>query len=668
MGLYGALVEDHTHYSQILKRNKDYRIMKPPMYDYETTRYPVLYWFHGHFGSSTQTTYRRDFENYVNYHNLIVVNVDGTNGDGTWWEYDNAFEPGYYEGTAVRQNQFYAAYFRELVAHIDATFRTIADRDHRAVAGQSRGGYMAPWVAGQNKDLVGVSGGFSMSPDAARVGPVGKKVHFPLLQLYRSLKGVPGRYTSARGDRYKAYGTEMRAQWEMTDLAPEYHLHIADFHTHKAVDIPEHCDWMMAEFDKQHPVPNNWHHGDPFTDFTVWGYQVAATRSVSALTMLENVTKRGLLIGGRAYVPDGPFVQTELIQVTTDGIYDAGQSYTLIDYNRTSGAISSSAVKANGRGQIQFSVNSGGHAIGLSGTGDGAHIFLIPRHNREEHFYEVGKDASFNFTLVNVGAAASGPIQIRAFTPKPFLSLTNSQITVASLPSGAKTEVNGQITLRMTGYDVPHPDSSGWVTRLSLELNYDGGIKDTQNILVFPFPAAPYVTDPNDIIIMDGRSATFSSFNQQSHSVYQKTVVAGSGDGDGVLEPGEEGVFRVRLPQGMVRQDRQSYHPAYLLNIHDNPYAEARTEFIKREREYGYSDAAGFRSRVKIASNTPVGATVCLLFRLEAYNFSREVSGDDAIQRHAYFYRKVGITIGQPGVNVSGDGISGSSSEPVTIP
>ena len=59
-----------------------------------------------------------------------------------------AYEDGTIEGDLVQPDLFYAKYFLELVKDVDSRLRTIADRDHRATTGQSRGGYMAPWVGG----------------------------------------------------------------------------------------------------------------------------------------------------------------------------------------------------------------------------------------------------------------------------------------------------------------------------------------------------------------------------------------------------------------------------------------------------------------------------------------------------------------------------------------
>ena len=64
--LWLLIIEDHTHYSSVLGRTRNYRIFLPPDYYQSGKHYPVLYWFHGSGGSSKQNTYKSEFEDFVN--------------------------------------------------------------------------------------------------------------------------------------------------------------------------------------------------------------------------------------------------------------------------------------------------------------------------------------------------------------------------------------------------------------------------------------------------------------------------------------------------------------------------------------------------------------------------------------------------------------------------
>jgi enterochelin esterase-like enzyme len=44
-------------------------------------------------------------------------------------------------------------YYPELIDYIDAHYKTIADREHRAISGLSMGGFMTFWISGKYPDL-----------------------------------------------------------------------------------------------------------------------------------------------------------------------------------------------------------------------------------------------------------------------------------------------------------------------------------------------------------------------------------------------------------------------------------------------------------------------------------------------------------------------------------
>ena len=124
-------------------RKTAYNIILPA--DYETSgdkRYPVLYLLHGFSG------------NYANWANmgagraakgldLIVVMPDGGN---SW--YINWAESG--EGQKNAWDDFIA---KDLIGHVDSTYRTIADREGRAINGLSMGGYGGLTVGLRHPDL-----------------------------------------------------------------------------------------------------------------------------------------------------------------------------------------------------------------------------------------------------------------------------------------------------------------------------------------------------------------------------------------------------------------------------------------------------------------------------------------------------------------------------------
>lgn len=111
-------------------RKMKYNIVLPDNYENSTERYPVLYLLHGY--SSNYTAWARmGVPAYAKNYKLIVVMPDGGNSWYVNWAKSD-------EG---QKNQWDDAITKDLIGHIDGTYRTIATRAGRAISGLSMGGY-----------------------------------------------------------------------------------------------------------------------------------------------------------------------------------------------------------------------------------------------------------------------------------------------------------------------------------------------------------------------------------------------------------------------------------------------------------------------------------------------------------------------------------------------
>src|SRR5216117_3753623 len=66
-----AIVEDHTHLSQVMRGRRVYRVYLPPAYPASQKRYPVIYWFHGYEPESQERA--AEFASFVAAHDTILV-------------------------------------------------------------------------------------------------------------------------------------------------------------------------------------------------------------------------------------------------------------------------------------------------------------------------------------------------------------------------------------------------------------------------------------------------------------------------------------------------------------------------------------------------------------------------------------------------------------------
>lgn len=119
--------------STLLGRSIDYRILYPVQYQYpdkREKRFPVLYLLHGVTGQSSDWIERTRVALYATHHDLFIVMIEGGNG----WYTDSA---------SIPADKYESYILQELIPDVEKRFRVSQERDGRAVAGLSMGGYGA---------------------------------------------------------------------------------------------------------------------------------------------------------------------------------------------------------------------------------------------------------------------------------------------------------------------------------------------------------------------------------------------------------------------------------------------------------------------------------------------------------------------------------------------
>lgn len=107
--------------------------------------FSVVYVLHG-AGGNYRTYATEEVKFLADRHEMLFVCADG--GRTSWW-FDAPADPSYRYETHVT---------KELVPWIDAHYRVIRDRAHRAVMGGSMGGHGACWIGFRHRDLFGAIG------------------------------------------------------------------------------------------------------------------------------------------------------------------------------------------------------------------------------------------------------------------------------------------------------------------------------------------------------------------------------------------------------------------------------------------------------------------------------------------------------------------------------
>jgi S-formylglutathione hydrolase FrmB len=137
-----------------MKREMPYRVITPISYEVNAdNKFPVIFLLHGLAGNFSDWTERTEIIEFARKYDYIIVMPEG--GDG------------WYSDSATAENDKYESYFiRELIPEIDRRFRTSLERNHRAVAGLSMGGYGAIKFGLKYPEKFSVAGSFSGALDA----------------------------------------------------------------------------------------------------------------------------------------------------------------------------------------------------------------------------------------------------------------------------------------------------------------------------------------------------------------------------------------------------------------------------------------------------------------------------------------------------------------------
>ena len=222
-------VHEDVFFSEALGVRKHVVVYLPPSYGRDNTRrFPVAYYLHGLSGTETDWVSKASIDVTADslfargVPEMILVMPDGDDGWYTTW-----VDPVSYQSCAdsvrvenanrycVEHSRYDDYIARDVVRHIDATYRTIADREHRAVAGLSMGGYGAISLALRFSDVFGAAASHSGVVSPMYVGPRPSDEPVRYASTVDELRPVTAPYWS----RYaRFWGTDLD-RWRAADPA-----------------------------------------------------------------------------------------------------------------------------------------------------------------------------------------------------------------------------------------------------------------------------------------------------------------------------------------------------------------------------------------------------------------------------------------------------------------
>ena len=161
-----------TFASKVISHDVNYLVYLPPGYDKDTPqRYPVIYWLHGMGGNIRAGA------------QMFVPALDAAIKDGsmppTIVVLPNGMVNSFYCDTVEGPHPVESVIIKDLIPHVDATYRTLPKREARIIQGFSMGGYGAAHLGFKYPELFGtviVNSGALLDPEAV-MGATGPMPH-----------------------------------------------------------------------------------------------------------------------------------------------------------------------------------------------------------------------------------------------------------------------------------------------------------------------------------------------------------------------------------------------------------------------------------------------------------------------------------------------------------
>ena len=160
---HGTILVDSVESSDTLIGTKPVNVYLPPGYNNDATSYPVVYLLHGFGGDHNFWQDYEDIKDIADYlisvgdiKPMIIVMPDGKNALGGSFYTDSR---ALFYGSEISVFGSYETYIvNDVVNYIDANYRTIPDKDHRAIIGISMGAYGAMKLGIKHPDVFGIVG------------------------------------------------------------------------------------------------------------------------------------------------------------------------------------------------------------------------------------------------------------------------------------------------------------------------------------------------------------------------------------------------------------------------------------------------------------------------------------------------------------------------------
>lgn len=581
---------DKSHQSKVFGKEKAYRIYLPESYRQAGKKYPVIYFFHGwggrHFKDPSAKLDYEKIGELVDKYQFILVMWDG--------KMDEAEQRPYNVGDHhdVKFNVQMKNYFPELVAHIDSSYRTFTDRNHRGIIGFSMGGFMSFYIAGKYPDMVSAAVNFVGSPDFF-IGLPENHTHYPIKYTFGNLEDVGLLFHN-------------RTNCPMSGLNDEVHqgalwAGLENYEYHKLegehqIDDPGETKifesavrFVMDQFHHPKPLGKRWSHYDLCQQFEIWDYSVKSNKSEPGFLFLKNVDDSGFGFYTKKWLPDGPAIKACQAIVSTAPIYEPGNDYDIRIFNLKESKLEEISIRADDEGRLNFNLSGEGFEVGISKkTAKPEFTALKYSLSSKGKYLRMNQEEKLTLDIFNRAGTIDPDkkltLRLSSADTSVNISLPEQEIVL----SGNENSIGTGPFKIFSTKNPPTDGSPAWI-QLNVEMNYDS-FQFNDWLLLPVFYDVPEFTN---IQVDDGRAVP-PALNPGDSEKTNKSSVYGFGNGDGMVSAGE----RIIL-----------YENGHRLRLYSNdPYVLADEEVLVDEMLPGkWPDGYTLSSIVKIAEDCPLG-------------------------------------------------------------
>jgi hypothetical protein len=206
-------------------------------------------------------------------------------------------------------------------------------------------------------------------------------------------------------------------------------------------------------------------------------------------------------------------------------------------------------------------------------------------------------------------------VRVRVTSDYPTVRIASEAVSIESIAPGAVADLSERIVARFTagaGNFAP--------TRMRVEFGFDDWHTASESIDLLVAPEV--MPAPSGVEVMDGRTLTLPVFRQKGNqgggAAVEVTLTEGKGNGNGVLEPGEEATVWVKLAQGMDPFDKNNWHRCKVFA--DSPWL-VEIEDLQNPKQREWTGAQERASLLRLDAGAPTGTVIPVILSNESWSF-----------------------------------------------